>query len=209
MTRTRSTYLALLAVLLSPMAATADVIEVTIDFDSAPLGGFTSFTEDGFTITQFSLGDPQSITDTGGGNQALVDGNPFNVFGSASVITILGSPGTLFDLISLDIADLTNNSSGGGGIIGSGFRIEIGNTVFSPTTAAVYSPTSSAFSTVNPTGLTDLSSLAINIVSLGGSDNFAVDNVVLRYTEVPEPGTLALFGIGLLGMGLARRRRKV
>ena len=39
---------------------------------------------------------------------------------------------------------------------------------------------------------------------------FTVDNIV--YTPsvgVPEPGTLALLGIGLFGMGLARRRRKV
>jgi len=207
MTRTRRIFLALVSLLLSPIVAHADFVEVTIDFDSALLGSFTSFTEDGFTITQFDLGDPQNIADTGDGNHALVDGNPFNVFGAASIITILGPAGMLFDLVSLDVADLLGNSLGGGGVVGGGYRIEVGNTVFSPTIAAVYSPTSSVFTTVYPTGLTGLNSLAINIVSLGGFDNFAVDNIVLRYTKVPEPSTLALLGFGLIGMGLVRRRR--
>ena len=37
-----------------------------------------------------------------------------------------------------------------------------------------------------------------------GEFNFPVEQI---WTRVPEPGTLALLGIGLLGMGLARRRK--
>ena len=44
---------------------------------------------------------------------------------------------------------------------------------------------------------------------VGNIDNEFFGNFLISRTPVPEPGTLALLGIGLLGMGAARRRKTV
>ena len=40
-------------------------------------------------------------------------------------------------------------------------------------------------------------------------DDMIIRAVFTPATSVPEPGTLALFGLGLLGIGLARRKKGV
>lgn len=43
----------------------------------------------------------------------------------------------------------------------------------------------------------------------GGDDDNHDDQVIgLNVTQVPEPGTIALLGLGLLGLGISRRRSK-
>lgn len=54
------------------------------------------------------------------------------------------------------------------------------------------------------TGTVDVTSFAANIENSGSG---IVDSVTLIPSAVPEPATLALLGLGIAGIGFARRRR--
>lgn len=49
---------------------------------------------------------------------------------------------------------------------------------------------------------------AIDELQLGFGDYFLVDDIELNSNIVPEPASMALWGIGALGIGLVARRRK-
>ena len=40
-------------------------------------------------------------------------------------------------------------------------------------------------------------------------DSYFISGLAVEATEVPEPGTIALFAVGLVGLGLARKRARV
>jgi len=71
-------------------------------------------------------------------------------------------------------------------------------------------------------GLNDLGGSSFNVTSSGFTSNSAfvefrgVSRTGVRTfsfdieeTQIPEPGTLALFGLGLVGLGVARRKQMI
>ena len=190
MTRTKSTYLALLAVLLSPMAANADPI--VLDFDGATLGSFQTgnLSEDGYTITVDA--GHYDIFSSGGGNQYFhIDEQMFGL----TTVTLSMEGGGLFDALSFDVVQAAIASNvfdivaiGGTGIVSA------------PTVQGLFN---------FGAGFQGISALVITQTVSAAGIGFGFDDLTLEAVTIPEPGTLALLGIGLLGMGLSRRRKKV
>jgi hypothetical protein len=161
MTKTKNIYLAFLAVLLLPMAANADLIEITAEGgeDGGLLfGGFTIVYDDISGDGLFQIEELLSFS----GFTVLFPG-----FGPVEI----ARPDILFATPNiLGISTFTG--------IGNFWGVEL-------------SLSELGFPLGEPVGYGP------------GFWTYSARNV-----SVPEPGTLALLGIGLLGMGAARRRKK-
>ena len=175
--RIKNTYLALLAVLLSPMAANADFIGHTIEGQwlfstitsdigsafSAVVGAGEEFPTGSSSVS----GDSYDIGATTITMTQTVGGFEPGAFNGVRFSDILG---TIDDIVGVAINAALTGYAG----------FDAGRISF------------------------DANNIWFNVQGLAAPGVLVVDVV---FASVPEPGTLALLGIGLLGMGLTRRRR--
>lgn len=215
MTRTRSTFLALLAILLSPMAANAGLVTWQVDGLISEVDGSSSSTvgDEFRVLVNFDTNALLEIAQTGGrfgaGTRYEYDASGVSFLVSLEnqadqVITpIVGGINLLWlrdnsadrdcceppEVDGLTFA-LLDDQGYGVSIILRGSILDIFNNGDLPTDP-------------DPR-LVDLEIAAFQWVV---DDGFTSGDV-LSINRVPEPGTLALLGIGLFGIGLSRRRKK-
>lgn len=173
MTRIRITCLTLIAVLLSPVAANADVITGTGEL--IPLNGISYVT--------FTAGDGSKD----GWVDWYLEGTPDGTDINANVGTVWalleGIFGSFGALIGIDNANSQIKTASFSFLAAGSYTFAVGSNELSESEAR-----SGVASTLNV-----------------GTQTY---NFMLTTQAVPEPGTLALFGIGLAGMGLSKRKQK-
>ena len=211
MTRLRSAFLASLAVLLSPMAAVAGLIDGGFE---GGIGGSTPWGVCGGTglETDAPISGSQSLLlsgdngDCGGFSVAFqfvaVDGSHFSVGDEIFLEGLIEFLDGGINPAYIEIAFATgfdNSQVDFGGAALSDFFFTPGS--YHASTSIISIP-ELVFGA--PTAYIRVAAALITFGDFNDAPTALVDD--LRLVKVPEPGTLALLGIGLFGMGFARRR---
>ncbi len=214
MKRIKNTYLALLAILLSPMVAHADII-----FDNFTLAATTFDTVADFSFSAIFRSDTnQTVSQIGALLNLSVDANlAFHIFSlgatSGPPVADQAPAFTTNQFFSADFSMVYRESDtfSFNLLAGQWYAVAVGADV-----GVIFSTDNET--SVNPGAtFTSLANQNYNVRNAYSNPNL-VGSVTgccnIHYqlhgtTTVPEPGTFMLLGIGLAGMGFTRRRQKV
>ena len=197
MSPTKSTVLALLVTTLAPLAAEATLI----DFTLMPDGPVSTIGDATFSLAGAGEQGNPYVDNTTYGSSAV--GGLWNSSGNAVYPTNTILRVDFASVVSLLTFDFTphglNGSSAQGWSVYDSANALIASGAFTGTNGT-------AFATYDLSAYSGIRRLELN----NGQDNWlqALQRISYTAVSVPEPGTLALLGLGLLGMGATRRLRK-
>ena len=208
MTRTRSTHLAVFAFLLAPIAAQAVPIQLTETQFNTETSGLTTVVEDFESFSAGTLSSPVTLANSTYTTsipqiRLNANNNPGNALFENAPDPVSGRMFSNFlpntNYFGITVNDIFANEGlldiivmGGSGTLN---------------VQATFAALNSFFGVTDPLGLT-----SVSFRNLGNQTTtyaWGMDNVTTAAAavRVPEPGTLSLLGIGLIGVGVARRRR--
>jgi hypothetical protein len=151
-----------------------------------------TYTEDGYRLYNPGQSDAAAVVDRLGQNTTGSDYYTWDSPLANNPVTLTAVNDSLFSLNSLDIGSKDGISLATFSIIG---HLSNGNTILYQASNV------NAFSNVSLSGFNNLSSVTFAFIS---GDFGAIDNLAIN--TVPEPTTVALLGLGLLGFAASRRK---